>query len=173
MSLAGSRLLFSLVFLLGALASWAAFNLQSGGSLESCPLWGVQRLLLLLFGGVNLLAVVQGPGRRGRGIYWSLNLLLGVLGVITAGRHVLLQNIPSEQLLACLPDLPFMLRQLSWWQALQLTFMGTADCAEVTWTLLDMSLPEWSLLFFLVMLVFSAYRLLRLLRGARQAAALP
>lgn len=173
MSLAGSRLLFSLVFLVGALASWAAFNLQSGGGLESCPLWGMQRLLLLLFGGVNLLALVQGPGRLGRALYWALNLLLGMLGVITAGRHVLLQNIPSEQLLACLPDMPFMLRNLSWWQALKLTFMGTSDCAEVTWTLLDMSLPEWSLLFFVIMLIFSGYRLLRLLRSVRQATALP
>ncbi|KAF0862239.1 disulfide bond formation protein B [Pseudomonas sp. LD120] len=173
MSLAGSRLLFSLVFLAGALASWAAYSLQSGGSLESCPLWGVQRLLLLLFGSVNLLAVVQGPGRVGRAFYWGLNLLLGLLGVITAGRHVLLQNIPSEQLLACLPDMPFMLRNLSWWQALQLTFMGTSDCAEVTWTLLDMSLPEWSLLFFVIMLIFSGYRLARLFRAARPAAALP
>jgi len=173
MSLAGSRLLFSLVFLVGALASWAAFNLQSGGGLESCPLWGVQRLLLLMFGGVNLLAVVQGPGRLGRAVYWGLNLLLGLLGVITAGRHVLLQNIPSEQLLACLPDMSFMLRHLSWWQALKLTFMGTSDCAEVTWTLLDMSLPEWSLLFFVIMLIFSGYRLLRLLRVTRKAAALP
>ena len=65
MSLAGSRLLFSLVFLVGALASWAAFNLQTGGGLESCSLWGVQRLLLLALGGVNLLAVIQGPGRVG------------------------------------------------------------------------------------------------------------
>lgn len=111
MSLAGSRLLFSLVFLVGALASWAAFNLQTGGGLESCSLWGVQRLLLLALGGVNLLAVIQGPGRVGRAVYWGLNLLLGLLGVVTAGRHVLLQNIPSEQLLACLPDMSFMLRQ--------------------------------------------------------------
>ncbi|WP_236186500.1 MULTISPECIES: disulfide bond formation protein B [Pseudomonas] len=173
MSLAGSRLLFSLVFLVGALASWAAFNLQTGGGLESCSLWGVQRLLLLALGGVNLLAVIQGPGRVGRAVYWGLNLLLGLLGVVSAGRHVLLQNIPSEQLLACLPDMSFMLRQLSWWQALKLTFMGTSDCAEVTWTLLDMSLPEWSLLFFVIMLIFSGYRLWRQLRGVRKAVALP
>ncbi|MBP5095386.1 disulfide bond formation protein B, partial [Pseudomonas protegens] len=106
-------------------------------------------------------------------VYWGLNLLLGLLGVVTAGRHVLLQNIPSEQLLACLPDMSFMLRQLSWWQALKLTFMGTSDCAEVTWTLLDMSLPEWSLLFFVIMLIFSGYRLWRQLRGVRKAVALP
>ncbi|AZC21494.1 MULTISPECIES: disulfide bond formation protein B [Pseudomonas] len=173
MSLAGSRSLFSLVFLVGAFASWAAFNLQAGGGLESCPLWGVQRGLMLLLAGTNLLAALQGPMRWGRPLYWGLNLLLGVLGVITAGRHVLLQNIPSEQLLACLPDMPFMLRHLSWWQALQLVFMGTADCAEVSWTLLDMSLPEWSLLFFLLVLTLSGYRLQRSLRAARQAAALP
>ncbi len=173
MSLAGSRSLFSLVFLVGAFASWAAFNLQAGGGLESCPLWGVQRVLMLVLGGVNLLAFVQGPMRWGRPVYWGANLLLGMLGVITAGRHVLLQNIPSEQLLACLPDMPFMLRNLSWWQALQLVFMGTADCAEVSWTLLDLSLPEWSLLLFLLVLVFSSYRLLRSLGAARKAAVLP
>lgn len=172
MLLAGSRSLFSLVFLVGALASWAAFSLQAGGGLEACPLWAVQRVLIVMFGGINLLAALHGPARWGRAVYWGLNLLLGVIGVMTAGRHVLLQNIPSEQLLACLPDMPFMLRNLSWWHVLQLLFVGTADCAEITWTLLDMSLPEWSLLFFLIVLGFSAYRLQRWLRAARKVTAL-
>jgi len=173
MSLAGSRLLFSLVFLAGALASWAAFNLQYGGGLEPCPLWSVQRLLLVLFSAVNLVAALHGPKRLGCTSYWLLDLLLSLVGVITAGRHVLLQNIPSDQLLACLPEIPVMLGNTSWMNTLRLVYKGTADCAEVTWSLLDMSVPEWSLLFFVAMMILSLYRLLRLLRSSRRTASLP
>ncbi|MCK9815927.1 disulfide bond formation protein B [Pseudomonas chlororaphis] len=168
MSLAGSRVLFSLMFLLGALASWAAFYLQSGGGLDSCPLWSAQRGLLVVLGVSNLIAAAHGPRRLGRLLYWGLNLFWGLLGVVTAGRHVLLQNIPSEQLLACVPDLPFMLRHFSWWQTLQLAFKGTSDCAEVSWTLLDMSLPEWSLLVFVAVLMVSGYQLWRRLQALWQ-----
>ncbi|MNM95911.1 disulfide bond formation protein B [compost metagenome] len=38
---------------------------------------------------------------------------------------------------------------------------GTADCAEVTWTLFGMSIPEWSLLAFAGCILFALYQLLR------------
>lgn len=164
MSLAGSRSLFSLVFAVGALASWAAWHLQYGVGLEPCSLWSVQRFFILLFTGVSLVAALHGPGRLGSRCYWWLNLLSSLGGVLTAGRHVLLQNVASDQLLACLPDIPFMLRNMSAVRTLQLVFQGTSDCADVTWTLVDMSAPEWSLLVFAAMLVLSVYRLLRLTR---------
>ncbi|MFD2836132.1 disulfide bond formation protein B [Azotobacter vinelandii] len=34
-----------------------------------------------------------------------------------------------------------------------LYFSGSVDCAEVTWTLLSLSIPEWSLLIFHAYLV--------------------
>ncbi|AZE51905.1 Periplasmic thiol:disulfide oxidoreductase DsbB [Pseudomonas chlororaphis] len=172
MSLAGSRLLFSLMFFTGALALWASFHLEYGIGLEPCLLWVVQRFFALLLTSISLVAVVQGPQYPASALYWLLELLCSLAGVVTAGRHVLLQNIPSDQLLACLPDMPFMLGNLSWGHALQLVFTGTAQCAEVTWTLLDMSAAEWSLLFFIAVMILSAYRLVRLLpRGRRRAAA--
>jgi disulfide bond formation protein DsbB len=42
-----------------------------------------------------------------------------------------------------------------------LVLHGSADCAEVNWTLLGMSIPEWSLLAFVMMVAFSLYQLLR------------
>ena len=42
-----------------------------------------------------------------------------------------------------------------------LVLHGSADCAEVNWTLLGMSIPEWSLLAFAGMVLFAGYQLLR------------
>jgi protein dithiol:quinone oxidoreductase len=43
----------------------------------------------------------------------------------------------------------------------RLVLHGSADCAEVNWTLFGMSIPEWSLLAFAAMLAFSLFQLLR------------
>lgn len=51
------------------------------------------------------------------------------------------------------------------WQAVQAIFNGTVDCVEINWTLFDLSLPEWSLLFFVVMLVLGLIPFSRLLAG--------
>ncbi|OLF51198.1 disulfide bond formation protein B [Pseudomonas chlororaphis] len=171
MSLAGSRLLFFLVFFTGALALWASFHLEYGVGLEPCLLWVLQRFCALLLTSISLVALLHGPQYPASALYWLLELLGSLAGVVTAGRHVLLQNIPSDQLLACLPDMPFMLGNLSWGRALQLVFTGTAQCAEVTWTLLDMSAAEWSLLFFISVLILSAWRLAWLLSRGRLKAA--
>lgn len=171
MSLAGSRSLFCLVFLIGALALWASFHLEYRVGLEPCLLWVLQRFFALLFTSVSLVAVLHAPQYLASIGYWLLELLCSLGGVITAGRHVLLQNIPSDQVLACLPDMPFMLGNLPWERALRLAFTGTAQCAEVTWTLLDMSAAEWSLLFFIGVLILSVYRLALLLSRGRGRAA--
>jgi disulfide bond formation protein DsbB len=43
----------------------------------------------------------------------------------------------------------------------KLMLHGTADCAEVTWTLVGMSIPEWSLLAFAGCILFALIQLLR------------
>jgi disulfide bond formation protein DsbB len=40
-------------------------------------------------------------------------------------------------------------------------FKGTIDCAQISWTLFDLSIPEWSLLFFISMMTLGIYQLLR------------
>ncbi|MNP84170.1 disulfide bond formation protein B [compost metagenome] len=44
---------------------------------------------------------------------------------------------------------------------MQQMFKGAAECAQISWTLFDLSLPEWSLLFFIAMTIVSVYQLLR------------
>jgi disulfide bond formation protein DsbB len=48
-------------------------------------------------------------------------------------------------------------------------FKGTIDCAQISWTLFDLSIPEWSLLFFISMMTLGIYQLLRQAWVALQA----
>lgn len=161
MALAQPRTLFLLAFL-GCLALMGgALYLEHVVGLNPCPLCIVQRIFVMLFGAVCLVAAIHGPGRGGRRTYAVLGLLMAVGGAATAARQIWLQSVPADQLEACLPSLEFMMQALPLQEIVTLVFRGTADCAEVTWTLFGFSLPEWSLLAFLAMAVVALFQLLR------------
>ncbi|MDD0842308.1 disulfide bond formation protein B [Pseudomonas sp. Gutcm_11s] len=161
MALATPRTLFLLAFL-GCLALMGgALYLEHVVGLNPCPMCIVQRIFVILFGLTCLLAAIHGPASTGRRVYAILALLFAVGGAGTAARQVWLQSVPADQLDACLPSLEFMMEALPLQEIVRLVFHGTADCAEVTWTLFGLSLPEWSLLAFVGMILFSLYQLLR------------
>lgn len=161
MALANPRTLFLLAFLgcLGLMGG--ALFLEHYVGLEPCPMCIVQRVCVIIFALVCLIAAIHGPARLGQRLYAGLALLFAALGAGTAGRQVWLQSVPADQLEACLPSLEFMLDALPLQEIVRLVFHGTADCAEVTWTLFGMSVPEWSLLAFVGMILFSLFQLLR------------
>ena len=163
MSLAPLRSLFFLAFMAGALTLGASFYLEYGALLQPCFLCQVQRLLLATFALINLMAALHNPGRSGLCLYGLASTVCALLGAITAGRQVLLQNIPSGAGRDCWPSLHYMIENLSFWQAARSVFNGTVDCVEINWTLFDLSLPEWSLLFFVAMLILGVMQCSRLL----------
>lgn len=167
MSLAPSRSLFFLAFLAGALTLGASFYLEYGALLRPCFLCMVQRISLAAFTLINLVAAIHGPKRSGIYLYWLASMGCALLGAITAVRQVLLQNTPPEQLPNCWPSLQYMIENLSLWQALKLTFKGTVDCVEINWTLFDLSIAEWSLLFFVAMLILGSTQFFRLVFSLR------
>ncbi|MGY2292400.1 disulfide bond formation protein B [Pseudomonas sp. SDO528_S397] len=156
MSLAPSRSLFLLAFMAGALTLGASFYLEYGVLLRPCFLCLVQRGLLAAFTLINLVAAIHGPARSGIYLYWLASMGCALLGAITAIRQVLLQNIPPDQVPDCWPSLQYMIEHLPLQEALKPIFKGTVDCVEINWTLFDLSLPEWSLLFFIAMLILGA-----------------
>ncbi|WDU62442.1 disulfide bond formation protein B [Pseudomonas poae] len=164
MSFAPSRSLFFLAFLAGALTLGASFYLEFGASLRPCFLCQMQRVFLAAFMLINLLAALHNPRRSV--LYGLASMGCALLGAITAVRQVLLQNVASDQV-DCLPSLHHMIQNLSLWQALQATVKGTVDCVEINWTLFDLSLPEWSLLFFLGMLMLGILQFSRLFMSRR------
>lgn len=161
MAPANPRLLFLLAFLGCVALLGGALYLEHGVGLNPCPLCIVQRIFVILVGLTCLIAAIHAPQRTGRRAYAALVLLLAVGGGATAARQVWLQGVPVDQLQACLPSLEFMIQALPLQDIVSLVFRGTADCAEVTWTLFGLSLPEWSLLAFLGMALFALFQALR------------
>lgn len=158
---ASSRTLFLVAFLGSVLIMLGALYLEHVVGLEPCPLCILQRLAVIGFGLVCLVAAVHGPARSGQRIYAALALLMASAGAGIAGRQIWLQQVPADELPACLPSFDYMLEALPFQEILNLMLRGSADCAKISWTLFGISLPEWSLLAFVGMILFSLYLLLR------------
>ena len=163
MSLARSRSLFFMAFVAGALALGISYYLEYAVGLRLCGLCILQRGSLWLLTGLCLSASVHGPERLGTLVYWMLVLTCSLAGTVTAWRQVLLQSDPLHHLSDCSSSLAEAFVGTSWSGAVKLMFEGTFDCAEISWTLFDLSIPEWSLLFFCAMTIMVVYQPLRLL----------
>ena len=161
MPLASPRSLFFLAFLASLALMGAALYLEHVVGLEPCPLCVVQRIAVIGFGLVCLIAALHAPGTVGRRVYAVLALLFAAAGGATAGRQIWLQGVPADQLPACLPSLDYMMEALPFQDIVRLVLHGSANCAEVNWTLFGMSIPEWSLLGFVAMALFALLQLLR------------
>src|SRR5690625_3912650 len=89
------------------------------------------------------------PRIMGRWVWGVPVLAGGAWGIVTAGRHVWLQNLPADQVPDCGPSMYFMLDTgfpLS--EILNEAFTGAGDCAEVDWTFLGLSMPFWTLIWY-------------------------
>jgi disulfide bond formation protein DsbB len=168
MSLACSRSLFFMAFIAGALALGVSYYLEYAVGLKPCGLCLLQRICLALLTGVCLMASIHGPGRFGTFLYWLLGLCCSLAGTITAWRQVLLQNDQVHQLSSCIPNLADLFATTPWVFVVQQMFKGTAECTHISWTLFDLSIPEWSLLFFVAMTILGVFQLLRLVWVACQ-----
>ena len=161
MNLASPRSLFFLAFIGCALMMVAALYLEHVVGLAPCPLCIVQRICVIGFGLVCLIAALHNPRKLGRRVYAALAMLFALAGGATAIRQIWLQSIPADELPSCLPSLEYMMEALPFQDILRLVLHGTAECAEVSWTLLGMSIPEWTLISFAGMLLFGLWQLLR------------
>jgi disulfide bond formation protein DsbB len=162
MSLACSRSLFFMAFIAGALALGVSYYLEYALGLRPCGLCLVQRFCLALLTVVCLMASVHGPGRTGTVLYWLLCLGCSLAGTVAAWRQVLLQSLPMEHAAVCSTHLADLFAGSAWLSVLQQLFKGGGECVEVSWSLFDLSLTEWSLLYFVAMMILAAYQSLRL-----------
>jgi len=161
MSHPSARIVFILGFTFCLGLMLVALYLEHFKGLIPCPLCFVQRGFFILAGIVCLVAALHDPAALGRRIYAGLLLLFAALGAASAGRQIWLQSLPPDQLAACLPPLDFMLQVMPFTEVLAKVLHGTADCAEVSWTLAGLSIADWSLLAFCALILLALYQLLR------------
>ena len=113
-----------------------------------CPLCITQRLFVIAIGVLALAAAAHNPAQTGRRVWSALTLLSAIGGGLVAARHVWIQHMPKDQVPACGPDLAYMFQAFPFQQAVKLLLMGDGNCAQIGWTLLGFSIPEWTLLGF-------------------------
>ncbi len=143
------RLLNGLLFLICAGSLGFAYYAQFGLGLEPCPLCILQRLTLMGLGVVVLLATLHHPAGWGARAYGALIGLIAGVGAAIAARHVWLQHLPPEETPRCGPGLDYLLETLPLSEIVREVLTGSGECANVDWTLLGLSMPEWTLLLFL------------------------
>ena len=156
-----TRLLFLWVFVLCSVAMGIALYFQFVRYLMPCMLCVSQRVVIIVLGVVALVACVHGPGAKGTRVYGALSFLCSLLGCWFAGRQVWLQHLQPGQMPACGPGFDFLLQSLPPKDLLVLLFKGTGDCAVVHWTGLGLTIPEWSLLLFLLILLVGVWQMFR------------
>ena len=136
-----ARSTFRTHFVLGFLACAGllgyAIYLQLHDGLEPCPLCIFQRVA-----------------------FAALGVVAGLVGIGIAGRHVWLQLNPPA-IPSCGAGLEFMRETMSTTSVIRKVLTGSGDCGTVDWTFLGLSMPAWSLVWFVLLTGWAAYAAFR------------
>jgi disulfide bond formation protein DsbB len=136
-----------------------AFWFQYVKGLEPCPMCMMERIITGLAAASCLLGILAGHTRAG--IAASLALLVSSgLGMIQAGRHIWLQQLPKDQIPACQPPLSYLADILPLSELLTLMMSGSGDCAATVWRFMGMSIPGWTLVAFMALFLLGLLTLL-------------
>ncbi|KRG37598.1 disulfide bond formation protein B [Stenotrophomonas panacihumi] len=163
---------FRAQFLLGFLICVAllgyAIYLQLHDGLEPCPLCIFQRIAFAALGVMFLLGALHAPrGKGARKVYGFLAFVAAAAGIGVAGRHVWVQVMPRDAMSSCGPPLSFLSETMGPFEVLRTVLTGTGDCGNVDWRFLGLSMPMWSLVWFMLLAAWALYAGFRA-RGPRK-----
>ena len=156
-----SRTISMLLFLACVAMMAAALYMEHQMNLDPCPLCIVQRIMVIGVGLTALVAVLHNPGVTGIRIYGGIVVLFSGLGAGTAMRQLWLQSLPESQVPACGPGLDYLLDVFPLTEVIAMVFAGDGTCAEVSWSLIGISIPGWALLGFAGLIVPGMLQMVR------------
>ncbi|MBK5932257.1 disulfide bond formation protein B [Halochromatium salexigens] len=159
MALLTQRRLWLLIAGASAALALASILITEGLALQPCHLCIFQRLLFMLIAPLALIAALtKGWLRR---ISAILAALVALVGTATASYQTWLQAQPEGSVSCLGPDMGPIEQVVEWLGRLQPTlFMATGFCEDVALVILGLSLAQWSLLAFLLMLGLSLWLLM-------------
>ena len=153
------------LYLVGALAIAVLFGaglyLQYVLHQEPCPLCMIQRFIFISMLVVFAIATLHNPRRTGAKIYGALISLLALSGIGVASRHIWLQHLPKDEVPACGPGLDYMLDYFPMADVWKELMHGSGECAARGWTFLTLGIPEWSLIWYVLLGVWAVMIALR------------
>jgi disulfide bond formation protein DsbB len=134
-----------------------AYYTQFKLGLEPCPLCILQRIAFIAVLVVSIVAALHNPKRSGRAAWGVVAGLAAGAGIAVAGRHVWLQHLPPDKVPDCGPGLEYMLDAFPLSQTVRMVFTGSGECARVDWSFLGLSMPAWTLFWFVVLALGALY----------------
>lgn len=157
------RSLFLLGFVLCLMMIGFALFSQHFMDLEPCPLCIFQRVAVMALGVIFLLGALHNPSSSfGRRAYGQLIIIAALIGAAISARHSWLQHLPPEKVPECGPGLSYWLDNLPITSVFNKVFAGSGECAEVEWSFIGLSMPEWTLIAFIA---FALYGFKVLIKG--------
>jgi disulfide bond formation protein DsbB len=113
--------------------------------LAPCPLCVMQRIWMAFAGLIALAGLAHNPRIL---IYPVLTIAAVATGAGFSVRQLYLQSLPPDQVPACGPDLAYMLDAFPLRDLLREMTFGSGNCAEVSASLMGISIPGWTLVGF-------------------------
>lgn len=141
---------FLLFFTISVLA--LVLIIEYKNSLDPCPLCIMQRMSAFTMGFLCFVGLSLTSLRRVR-INLILQIVFGVMGAYFSARQLWLQTLPVGAGQMCMPGMEAVQKYITFSNFLKTYLWGAADCSEVTWRGLGLSMPAWALLYFIIMTV--------------------
>lgn len=138
-----------------------AIYLQYHDALSPCPLCIGQRMMIGILGLTFLFGWLHLYRGSGRIVHGLCVVVFSMIGAAFAGRQVWLEQLPPEKISPCGPSFSYMLEHLPFHETLKALFQGVAECAEVSWRMLGLSIPTWTLMLFGLFIILGIWELFR------------
>lgn len=119
--------------------------------LDPCPLCIFQRIAMMAVGLVLLVAALHAPAGKGARVYAVLGVLVALTGASISGDHIHVQHLPKGQIATCGPGLGYMLDAFPFANVLKMVLSGSGECSTINWHFWGLTMPEWVLIWFLIL----------------------
>jgi len=128
-----------------------ALYVEHGMLMMPCPLCILQRIAFLVMAVFLLLGALVGPRPAWLRIANTAMVVVGAAGGAgVAIWHLRMQHLPADEVPSCGGmDLGYMLDAFPLQTVIDKVFTASGECAKVDWTFLGLSMPGWTLLWFL------------------------
>lgn len=148
-------------------ALYAQYVLQ----MDPCPLCILQRVAFIALGVAFLLGGLHAPRGGGRWFWVGLLVLIALVGIGIAARHLWIQSLPPGQVPSCGAPLGYLLETRAsnggLLGVLVKVLSGSGECAAVQ-PILGLSMPWWSLIWFVLLAAWAVLAGARRHAGARR-----
>jgi disulfide bond formation protein DsbB len=143
--------LYTLLFVVCLGLLGFALYLQHWENLDPCPWCVVQRLGYILVGLIALVGALHRPGPIATVVYSTLGLAASAAGAAAAVYHVYLQSDPGRAAKCVGSPVERILDQLDVGAVIPPLLQYSGPCTLKPWAFLWLSIPEWSLVWFVLL----------------------